>query len=490
MKPILARQMEVYAGFLEYADHHTGRVIDALEELGILDDTLVYYIIGDNGASAEGGLARHVHDHDDVQRRPRVRDRRSSGTSTSTSSAARTPTTTTPYGWAHAMCTPYQWTKQVASHYGGTRNGTIVHWPAKIAGQRRDPPPVAPRHRRRSDHPRAGRASRSRTPSTASPRSPCRASRWRTPSTTPSADERHTHPVLRADGQPRDLPRRLDRRDPAPQPLRPHRDGAGVLRWTTGSSTTRPPTGRRPTTSSAEHPEKLAELQQLLPDRGGTPQRAAHRRPGRRADEPGHRRAVRRLVEGDDAAAVPGHDPPQRERRPQHQEPVVLRSRREIDVPDGGARGRDRRPGRPHRWLGASSRDRAASSAYHYNYCGLRPHDRHAPSAAAAGDPPGPRGVRLRRRRHRPRRRRSPCTSTGRTAGNGRVERTHPLYYSFDEGLDVGMDTRYAGVRGVHDAAGAVHRDDRLGAQVDLGDDDHSHLIDPEDHLAAAMRHQ
>jgi arylsulfatase A-like enzyme len=55
MRPVLARQMEVYAGFLEYADHHAGRVIDALEELGILDDTLVYYIIGDNGASAEGG---------------------------------------------------------------------------------------------------------------------------------------------------------------------------------------------------------------------------------------------------------------------------------------------------------------------------------------------------------------------------------------------------------------------------------------------------
>ena len=54
LKPVLARQMEVYAGFMEHTDHHVGRLIDALEDLEILDDTLVYYIVGDNGASAEG----------------------------------------------------------------------------------------------------------------------------------------------------------------------------------------------------------------------------------------------------------------------------------------------------------------------------------------------------------------------------------------------------------------------------------------------------
>ena len=54
LKPVLARQMEVYAGFLEHTDHHVGRLVDALEDLGVLEDTLVYYIIGDNGASAEG----------------------------------------------------------------------------------------------------------------------------------------------------------------------------------------------------------------------------------------------------------------------------------------------------------------------------------------------------------------------------------------------------------------------------------------------------
>ena len=59
LKPVLARQMEVYAGFLEHTDHHVGRLVDALEDLGVLEDTLVYYIIGDNGASAEGTRQRH-----------------------------------------------------------------------------------------------------------------------------------------------------------------------------------------------------------------------------------------------------------------------------------------------------------------------------------------------------------------------------------------------------------------------------------------------
>ena len=55
-KRVYTRQMEVYAGFLEHTDHHVGRLIDAIDDLGVLDDTLVYYIIGDNGASAEGTI--------------------------------------------------------------------------------------------------------------------------------------------------------------------------------------------------------------------------------------------------------------------------------------------------------------------------------------------------------------------------------------------------------------------------------------------------
>ena len=79
LKPVLARQMEVYAGFMEHTDHHIGRLVDALEDLEVLDDTLVYYIIGDNGAWAEGHAQRHLQRDVHLQRRGRVRDRRVDG---------------------------------------------------------------------------------------------------------------------------------------------------------------------------------------------------------------------------------------------------------------------------------------------------------------------------------------------------------------------------------------------------------------------------
>jgi arylsulfatase A-like enzyme len=132
LKPVLRRQMEVYAGFLEHTDHHVGRLVDCLEDLEILDDTLIYYIIGDNGASAEGTLNGASTRWRTSTAWPRSR-RRVHASARWTTSAARGPTTTTAVGWAWAMNTPYQWTKQVASHWGGTRNGTIVHWPNGIA---------------------------------------------------------------------------------------------------------------------------------------------------------------------------------------------------------------------------------------------------------------------------------------------------------------------------------------------------------------------
>jgi arylsulfatase A-like enzyme len=131
LKPVLSRQMEVYAGFLEHTDHHIGRLVDALEDLGILEDTLIYYINGDNGASAEGtpqGCFNEL-----------VILNGALGLETTDFMVSKiddfgTPAAYNHYavGWAHAMDTPYQWTKQVASHWGGTRNGTIVHWPSGI----------------------------------------------------------------------------------------------------------------------------------------------------------------------------------------------------------------------------------------------------------------------------------------------------------------------------------------------------------------------
>jgi arylsulfatase A-like enzyme len=128
LKPILARQMEIYAAFLEHTDFHIGRLIDALTALEVLDDTLVYYIIGDNGASAEGTPNGTFNEMISLNGAAQLE--------TPEWMAAHidefgTPTAYNHYAvsWAHAMCTPYQWTKQVASHFGGTRNPAIVHWP-------------------------------------------------------------------------------------------------------------------------------------------------------------------------------------------------------------------------------------------------------------------------------------------------------------------------------------------------------------------------
>jgi arylsulfatase A-like enzyme len=131
LKPILRREMEVYAGFLEHTDHHVGRLIDSLADLKILDDTLVFYIVGDNGASAEGTLNGCFNEMGVLN----------GMTSIETPEFLMSkidefggPHAYNHYavGWAHAMDTPYQWTKQVASHWGGTRNGMIVHWPKGV----------------------------------------------------------------------------------------------------------------------------------------------------------------------------------------------------------------------------------------------------------------------------------------------------------------------------------------------------------------------
>lgn len=128
-KRLAARLMETYAGFAEHTDTQVARVADALQEIGVLDNTLFLYVLGDNGASGEGGLEGAFNEL------------------AALNGVAETTTSILPHvdeiggpmaynhypvGWAHAMDTPYQWTKQIASHWGGTRNGMIVHWPAGI----------------------------------------------------------------------------------------------------------------------------------------------------------------------------------------------------------------------------------------------------------------------------------------------------------------------------------------------------------------------
>ncbi len=126
---LFERQMETFAGFAEHTDYEVGRFVDQLEKIGAMENTLLFYIVGDNGSSAEGGpegtynemmalngivgKADQMMSHIDDWGGP----------------------TTFPHfaiGWAWAGNTPFQWTKQVASHFGGTRNGMVLHWPKGI----------------------------------------------------------------------------------------------------------------------------------------------------------------------------------------------------------------------------------------------------------------------------------------------------------------------------------------------------------------------
>ena len=125
-REVAARFMETYAGFAEHADHHVGRLVDALQEIGVLEDTLVLYMLGDNGASGEGGpegtLHEHLVGHGFADNIPNMHEQLDNFGDATTYGIY-------PVGWALAMNTPYQWTKQVASHFGGTRDGLVVHWP-------------------------------------------------------------------------------------------------------------------------------------------------------------------------------------------------------------------------------------------------------------------------------------------------------------------------------------------------------------------------
>jgi arylsulfatase len=130
-KKLFARQMEVFAGYGEYADTEVGRLLQAIEQTGELDNTLVFYIVGDNGASAEGGMVGLFNEytyfnglHESVQDILKHYDELGG------------PTTYPHYaaGWAVAGDTPFTWTKQVPS-YGGSRNGMVVHWPKNITAK-------------------------------------------------------------------------------------------------------------------------------------------------------------------------------------------------------------------------------------------------------------------------------------------------------------------------------------------------------------------
>jgi arylsulfatase len=136
-KKLFARQAEVFAGFVEMTDHEIGRVVDAIEETGQLDNTLIFFVYGDNGSSAEGGRNGMFSEmtyfngvEEKVEDMIKLMDKWG-GPETYPHMAA---------GWAVALDTPYQWTKQMASDFGGTKVGVAVHWPKgiKAKGEQRN----------------------------------------------------------------------------------------------------------------------------------------------------------------------------------------------------------------------------------------------------------------------------------------------------------------------------------------------------------------
>ena len=140
LKAYYARQMEVYAGYSENADHNVGRVIDAIEELGELDNTLVLWIWGDNGASMEGTITGSFNEltmqngiplTDEMQLQLAERY----GGIEAWGNQMMAPHYSA--AWAWAGNTPFKWGKQVGSHLGGTRNPLVVHWPERITRRRR-----------------------------------------------------------------------------------------------------------------------------------------------------------------------------------------------------------------------------------------------------------------------------------------------------------------------------------------------------------------
>jgi len=139
-KKLYARQMEVFAGYCENADWNVGRLLDAIEEMGDLDNTLIFYIWGDNGASMEGTVTGSFNEMTflngivlDPEHQMRLIEQYGG------IEALGSPHTAPHYAaaWAHAGNTPFQWGKQMSSHLGGDRNPMAVAWPTRIGADSR-----------------------------------------------------------------------------------------------------------------------------------------------------------------------------------------------------------------------------------------------------------------------------------------------------------------------------------------------------------------
>ncbi|MFW2334548.1 arylsulfatase [Ilumatobacter sp.] len=480
LKPVLARQMEVYAAFLEHTDAQVGKVVDGLEELGIMDDTLFVYVIGDNGASAEGTpqgtfnemiplngfndletpefMASHIDDF---------------GGPDSYNHFA--------VGWAHAMCTPFQWTKQVASHFGGTRNGTVVHWPNGIeaAGELREQfhhiIDLAPTILEAAGLPEP-------TSVHGVQQKPMEGVSLAYTFDDPDAPDRHTTQYFEMFGN-----RGIYHEGwtAVTKHRTPWLLGAVELPafdddvWELYDTRT---DWSQAHDLSAEHPDKLHELQRLwlieavkynvLPIDDRTAERFNPEIAGRPD-----------LMAGRSSMRLDGHSQRISENAAPNTKNKSFAVTAELVVPDGGAEGVIVTQGGAFGGWSLYAKDGAAT--YCYNFIGL---DR---SYVAADAPlaPGSHQVRIEFRYD--------GGGAGKGAdlvlfvdgdevGVGRTERSIPYLISLDETLDVGTDAGTP-VTDQYPARENEFNGRIEWVQVDLEPDDHSHLVDPEAILHARM---
>ncbi len=132
-KKLYARQAENFAGYAAYTDHEIGRVIQAVEDMGKLDNTLIIYISGDNGTSAEGtleGSFNNMTSYNGILTLPEAIQMLHYENWGSDKTYPHMSV-----GWAWAFDTPFKWTKQIASHFGGTRQGMVISWPGHITDE-------------------------------------------------------------------------------------------------------------------------------------------------------------------------------------------------------------------------------------------------------------------------------------------------------------------------------------------------------------------
>ena len=482
LKPVLARQMEVYAGFLEHTDFHVGRLVDAIEDLGVLDNTIIYYIIGDNGASAEGTMNGAFNEMANFNGMAALE---TPEFMVGKMAAFGTPESYNHYsvGWAWAMNTPLQWTKQVASHWGGTRNGTIVHWPARLAekgglrSQFTHVIDIAPTILEAAGLPEPAMVNGVQ-------QSPLEGTSMGYTFNAPEAPERHDLQYFEMFGN-----RGIYHRgwSAVTKHKTPWIMVGGVVPafdddvWELYDGTR---DFSQAHDLAREHPEMLAKLQRLwlieatkfnvLPMDDRTGERLEPAMAGRPT-----------LVHGNSQVFFPGMG------RLSENSVVSIKNKSfsvtaEVEVPDGGAQGVIIAQG--GRFGGWAVYLKAGRAKFVYNVLGIRSFE----TEASLPLPAGIHQVRMEFAYDGGGLAKGGDVSLwydGTSAGSGRVEATQPMVFSADETTDIGYES---GTTVTPDYTartsrftGKIH-----WVQIDLGDDDHDHHIDPEERLRIAMARQ